>query len=172
MTTDNDRSKTARNDLAESFKETLNVQHILNLTSKLTRKDRHIAILDAAQSLVHEGYPVLAETLIVLVKKLMDESPAEAARRGRAQQTTEQKSAIGRQGAKVLWKGKESQVKEAFNLLPPGTYTVAEFATKTGVSYWLAREWCKAWALDGLISLHVGSRGRGNPWKFIKEADE
>lgn len=59
------------NILAESFKETLSVSHVFTKTNHLTKSDQMIAILDVAQDLVHEGYPVLAETLLSVVKKMI-----------------------------------------------------------------------------------------------------
>lgn len=58
-----------QNRLAESFKETLSTAHVLSLTSNLTKRERAIALLDAAKSLVGEGHLGLAERLLVIAKQ-------------------------------------------------------------------------------------------------------
>lgn len=59
------------NALAEAYKETLNLSHVYTKTNRLSKNDQLIAILEAAQSLLREGYPVLAETLLSLVKRML-----------------------------------------------------------------------------------------------------
>lgn len=59
------------NALAEAYKETLSLSHVYTKTNRLSKNDQLIAILDAAQELIHEGYPMLAEALIASVKRML-----------------------------------------------------------------------------------------------------